>query len=79
MKQQQLVAGGGGSGEYNDTTKDISKKSTNIGDSIPVDNSVAHYELPNLTQCNIFLIKFFFHYSLNALTFLHYSALRFHE
>ena len=29
---------------------DISKKSTNIGDSIPIDKSVNHYELPNLTQ-----------------------------
>jgi hypothetical protein len=48
MKQQQVI------GDDNMTSKvDISKKSTNIGDSIPVDNSVAHYELPNLTQCNI--------------------------
>ena len=29
--------------------KDFSKKSTNIGDSIPIDTSVNHYELPNLS------------------------------
>lgn len=37
-----------------DTNKEyMSQKSTNIGDSIPIDNSVNHYELPNLAQCNL--------------------------
>ncbi len=36
-----------------DTNKEfISQKSTHVGDSIPIDNSVNHYELPNLAQCN---------------------------
>jgi hypothetical protein len=57
MKQQ--VLGGGGGVDFNDNTKmDMSKKSTNVGDSIPIDNSVAHYELPNLTQCEKKIIYF---------------------
>jgi hypothetical protein len=41
---------------YNDMSmvnKDISKRSTNAGDSIPVDSSIHHYELPNLTACKL--------------------------
>ena len=35
--------------QANDQSKEfMSQKSTNIGDSIPIDNSVNHYELPNL-------------------------------
>lgn len=42
--------------EYNDSfnQRELSKKSTNAGDSIPIDNSVNHYELPNLAQCKCF-------------------------
>ena len=44
MKQQHNESG------FNDMSRpDISKKSTNVGDSIPIDTSVNHYELPNLT------------------------------
>ena len=45
MKQQQE------SGYNLDlSNKEMSKKSTNPGDTIPIDNSVNHYELPNLAQ-----------------------------
>ena len=36
------------SGDNSGYNRDFSKKSTNVGDTIPIDTSVNHYELPNL-------------------------------
>lgn len=56
MKSQQQQIDNSGPYNNNNTeisqlNKDISSKSTKVGESIPVDNSVNHYELPNLTTC----------------------------
>ena len=51
-------------GEPNQNLQNIGSRSNNevnpqyqgantIGDSIPIDNSIQHYELPNLTQCKL--------------------------
>jgi hypothetical protein len=49
MKQSNNDISYGNDNSYNNT----SKKTTNVGDSIPIDSSVNHYELPNLTTCTL--------------------------
>eukprot|EP00347_Sterkiella_histriomuscorum_P005196 403357524 len=48
MKSQQLMNDSGV--DVSGFNRDLSKKSTNVGDTIPIDTSVNHYELPNLAQ-----------------------------
>ena len=45
-------------GEPSTNLQNINKDSSNAGtgnmaDVIPIDNSIQHYELPNLTQCKL--------------------------
>ena len=44
-------------GEPSSNLQNINKDSSNAGtanvDVIPIDNSIQHYELPNLTQCKL--------------------------
>ena len=45
-------------GEPSSNLQNINRDSSNAGtgaiaDAIPIDNSIQHYELPNLTQCKL--------------------------